>query len=289
MKRHHSPRRAPPPQQTTLQASNVARWARRFRRLAAVVTFSGEPDWQKLDRLRDVRHGAIGIPRSLLAKLSHETRGRLDEKPFLVLDHPEEAVAKIARTSGPRAPAHLVEGAVHALAFCAPLVLLERKDAQDAHPLVAHAVAVPGDAVRQIVYQDFEAILRGGSAATQDGYGQIEKSGKAILDLAHGAARERTLSGLLQRLTRARRAWAERDSVKRFRRVVDAAQVDAEARGIAKGQRDPLVLTQPVVVGYLDLLPLLLTRLGPGSDLMPAFERALAQLALGVGVVALYE
>ncbi len=178
---------------------------------------------------------------------------------------------------------------MHALSHCAPLVLLDRKDAQAVHPLVAVTVAVPGDAVRQAVRQDFEAILRGGSAAVQDGYGQVEKAGRAVLDLARGAARERTLTSLLQRLTRARSAWAERDAERRFRGALDAARFDAEGRGIAKGEKDPLLVTQPVVLGYLDLLPLLLTKLGPGSDLLPAFERPLAQLALGVGVVSLLE
>jgi hypothetical protein len=288
MKRHHrpAPQGAPP---VAAQASNVARWARRFRRLAAVVTFTGEPDWGKLERLRDVRHGGIGVPRSVVQRLAPASRGRLDEKPYLTLDLPDEALAKIARVSGPRAPAHLVEGCVAALSFCAPLVLLDRKDAQAAHPLVARVVAIPGDAVRQALANDVEAVLRGGSAATQDGYGQIEKAGKAILDLAQGRARERTLSTLLQRLARARSAWAERDLPKRFRRLADAAQIDAEARGVPKGERDPLALTQPIVLGYIDLLPLLLTRLGPGSDLVPAFERPLAQLALGVGVMTLVE
>jgi len=286
-RRHSKPPRAPAP--LAVSSANVARWARRFRRLAAVVTFANEPDGHVLERLKDVRHGGIGVPRAALVRLSPASRERFEQKPFLVLDHPDEALARIARVSGPRAPAHLVEGSVHALAYCAPLVLLDRADAQAVQPLVAHAVAVPGDAVRQAVSQDFEAILRGGSAATQDGYGQIEKAGKAILDLAHGVARERTLSSLLQRLTRARRAWAERDVAKRYRRVVDAAELDAQGRGVPKGGKDPLVVTQPIVLGYLDLLPLLMTRLGPSSDLLPAFERPLAQLALGVGVVALFE
>ena len=293
MKRRPPPR--PRPQQHQQQqpeatsSGSVARWARRFRRLAAVVAFEGEPSWAALERLRDLRHGGIGIPRAALATLSPGSRGRFDERPFLVLDHPDEGLARIARASGPRAPAHLVEASVHALSHCAPLVLLDRKDAQAVHPLVAVTVAVPGDAVRQAVRQDFEAILRGGSAAVQDGYGQVEKAGRAVLDLARGAARERTLTSLLQRLTRARSAWAERDAERRFRGALDAARFDAEGRGIAKGEKDPLLVTQPVVLGYLDLLPLLLTKLGPGSDLLPAFERPLAQLALGVGVVSLLE
>ncbi len=253
------------------------------------MTWASQPDWEKLERLRDIRHGGIGVPRSAVAKLPPNERARFEEKPWLVLDHPEEAVAKVARTSAPRAPAHLVEAAVHALTYCAPLVLLDRKDAQVIHPLVGHVVGVPGDAVGQVLSTDFEAVLRGGSAATQDGYGQLDKAGKAIHDLAQGRARERTLSGLLQRFTRARMVWAEKDAARRFRHFADAAQVDAEARGVPKGEKDPLALTQPVVLGYLDLLPLLLTRLGPGSDLLPAFEKPLVQLTLGVGVVVLFE
>lgn len=281
---------APPaPIKSLFVAGNVARWARRFRRLAAVITFENEPDWAKLDRLRQVRHGGIGVPRSVIAKLPVGARARFEEKPFLILDHPEDAVARVARTSGPRAPAHIVDAAVHALTFCAPLVLLDSKDAEKMHPLIAHPVAVPGDAVDQVRHNDFEALLRGGTAATQDGYGQLDKSGKAILDLASGRARERTLSGLLQRLVRARRVWAERDAEKRFRFMAEAAQYDATARKVPKGEKDPLTLTQPIVLGYLDLLPLLITRLGPGSDLLPALSQPLAQLSLGVGVVALYE
>jgi hypothetical protein len=277
-----------PPLPTAPVAANVARWARRFRRLAAVVTFENEPDRGLLDQLVEVRHGGLGVPRSALAKLPPAAKARFETKPFLVLDHPDESLARIARLAGPRAPAHLVEGAVHALSYCAPLVLTDKRDAQAFHPLAGHVVAIPGDAVNQVLASDFESALRGGSAATQDGYGQIERAGRAILDLAHERARERTLTGLLQRLTRARGAWAGRDAEKRFRRIVDAARTDAEGRGVAKGEKDPLVMAQPIALGYLDLLPLILTRLGGSSDLAREFEKPLAHLALGVGVVAAF-
>src|SRR5579871_6855374 len=108
------PARPGPP---TLQSSNVARWARRFRRLAAVVTFEKEPEGGLLEQLVEVRHGGLGVPRSALAKVSAAARSRFEAKPFLILDHPDDALLRLARLAGPRAPAHLVEGAVHALSY----------------------------------------------------------------------------------------------------------------------------------------------------------------------------
>jgi hypothetical protein len=273
-----------------VRAGSVARWARRFRRIAAVVALpKGEPPWGALHALEEAKHGGIGVPRAGLVGLSESARSRLHEKPFLVLDHPDEGLARLARAAGPRAPAHIVDGAVHALAHAAPLVLVSEHDASAVTPLVCHTIAAPSPAFHGLVARELDVLLRGGSAAVQDAYGQLEKPADAIRDLARGRARERTLEGLLLRLTRARKVWAQKDAPLRFRRFVAAADREAESKGRTKEEAALLSLGEPVALGYLDLLPLILTRLGPTGELAKVFDHPLALLALGLVPVILIQ
>lgn len=270
------------------RTGTVARWARRFRRLAAVVALpKGEPPWGALRALEQAKHGGIGIPRLGLDGASDSTRARFMDKPFLVLEHPDEGLARLARAAGPRAPAHIIDAAVHALSHSAPLVLVNERDASAVTPLVCHTIASPSPQIGGLIQRELDQLLRSGSAAVQDSYGQLEKPGEAIRDLASGRARERTLEGLLVRLTRARKTWAQKDAPRRFRRAVDAAQREAESQGRTKEEAQLASIGQPVALGYLDLLPLILTRLGPSGELARLFHRPLALLTLGIVPVLL--
>src|SRR5256885_1100606 len=73
----------------TARPGAVARWARRFRRVAAVVALGrGEPPWGALRALEQAKHGGVGIPRAALADANDSVRARFQDKPFLVLEHP---------------------------------------------------------------------------------------------------------------------------------------------------------------------------------------------------------
>jgi hypothetical protein len=254
----------PVPQSPPADPAAVSSWARRFRRVAAVVAVGERaPDPRAIEAVRAARRGGVGVARESVAALAPEAARAFEDRPWVVLDSPDAGLARLARLESPRVPRGLVAATVQALAHGAPVVIVGAEAARAAGPLVTYALPIG----REAVARDLATSLRSSAAAVQDSMKLVARSGRAFVDLARGVVRDRTITGLLERLVQHRRRWAEKDAADRFKRLGDGG-----------GPPSP----GEFAIAYLDLLPLLIVRLGPTADLARVFERPLAHLALGL-------